>query len=166
MKDLVNLLVVDDDCEFRDLLEEVLIRNQFSLITAKSIDATYEIIEKYEVDAILCDLNLQGRSGFDLLWDLRLKGSDVPFVLMSGQIEYEDLLDACRLGVFDMFEKPFDIKTLVESCMNAINLGIHSRLTLNKLQKILSENDYKSISSALSKGAKLRAKSFESRKLS
>ncbi|MEZ4320755.1 MAG: response regulator transcription factor [Myxococcota bacterium] len=65
------------------------------------------------VDLVVLDLMLPGRSGFEVLADLR-KGSDVPVLVLSARDGTADKVEALRLGADDFMTKPFWPEELVE----------------------------------------------------
>ena len=66
-----------------------------------------------QVDLVVLDLMLPGRSGFEVLADLR-EGSDVPVLVLSARDGSEDKVRALRLGADDFLTKPFWPEELVE----------------------------------------------------
>ena len=63
-------------------------------------------------DLIICELDLPGRRGLDLLADLRYAGWEVPFILTAKVQQRTKANAARRLGSVIVFESPFDIDDL------------------------------------------------------
>ncbi|MEI7906410.1 MAG: ATP-binding protein, partial [Bacteroidota bacterium] len=77
-----------------------------------------ETIDDYKgkkIDFILCDIHMDGKSGFDLLEEIRVNNrmSMIPFVLMSGMMDPFVIRRAMWLGADDVLEKPFSINDLI-----------------------------------------------------
>ena len=80
--DPLNLVVVDDDEEVRTALRRLL-RSMGHIVRV------FESAEEYEAspaaaDCLIVDLRLPGLNGFELLERLRLRGSSIPIVFITG----------------------------------------------------------------------------------
>ena len=67
----LQILVVDDDSETRQLLCDVLTQEGYGTLAARSVGEAARILKTANVDAIVLDLMFPGRNGFDLLNDIR-----------------------------------------------------------------------------------------------
>lgn len=82
-----RLLLVDDNMEFLELLSAVLKRH-FHIYTAAGVQEALLVIETAAVDAICSDFNMRDGTGMELLEQLRSKGTQIPFLLMSGDNDF------------------------------------------------------------------------------
>lgn len=82
-----RILVVDDNTEYLQVLSNVL-SNDFDTIKATGIKDALDILQAITVDAICSDYNMKDGTGLELLEDIRQKGINVPFLLMSGDDDY------------------------------------------------------------------------------
>ncbi len=82
-----RLLLVDDNMEFLELLSAVLKRH-FHIYTAAGVQEALRVIETAAVDAICSDFNMRDGTGMELLEQLRSKGTQIPFLLMSGDNDF------------------------------------------------------------------------------
>ena len=82
-----RLLLVDDNIEFLELLSGVLKRH-FHIYTAAGVQEALRVIERAAVDAICSDFNMRDGTGLELLEQLRSKGVQTPFLLMSGDDDF------------------------------------------------------------------------------
>ncbi len=82
-----RLLLVDDNMEFLELLSGVLKRH-FHIYTAAGVQEALRVIEAATVDAICSDFNMRDGTGLELLEQLRSKGAQIPFLLMSGDNDF------------------------------------------------------------------------------
>mgnify|MGYP002796797652 FL=1 len=78
-----RILVVDDNTEYLQVLSNVL-SNDFDTIKATGVKDALDILQAITVDAICSDYNMKDGTGLELLEDIRQKGINVPFLLMSG----------------------------------------------------------------------------------
>ena len=66
-------------------------------------------------------MRLPGRSGIDLIKDLRGRGHSLPIVVISGEASIGEAVEALRQGVHDFIEKPFSKERLLRSIHNALH---------------------------------------------
>ena len=102
-----QILIVDDDPDIRVILTEVV--SQMGAIALEAGKATDAIIqmEKYRVDLLLLDIQMQGASGIDLLKVMRRRHLQIPTIIISGLISGEMAADLAQLGVTGIVAKPF-----------------------------------------------------------
>ena len=86
-KYMKRILVVDDNTEYLQVLSNVL-SNDFDTIKATGVKDALDILQAITVDAICSDYNMKDGTGLELLEDIRQKGINVPFLLMSGDDDY------------------------------------------------------------------------------
>ncbi len=102
-----RVLIIDDDLSLRDSLALVLGAEGFSTTTAANADEALASVENYLPDVVFCDLRMPGRSGIELIPELRRKNPDATIVLMSAYGSKELALEAIRQGAYDYLAKPF-----------------------------------------------------------
>ncbi|WP_260431602.1 response regulator transcription factor [Burkholderia cepacia] len=69
---------------------------------------------------IVCDIQMSGMSGIELLAVLRAGCCDVPFIFVTAHPSARRQVDANRLGALCVLEKPFDPHELVQWLMRAL----------------------------------------------
>lgn len=107
-----KILIVDDDLAIRELIRLYFTKEGFKVLDAETgEDALYQLKEE-SVDAVLLDLMLPGKSGYDVLRELRT-WSDVPVLILTARGETLDKVVGLELGADDYVEKPFDAKELI-----------------------------------------------------
>lgn len=82
-----RLLLVDDNIQFLELLSGVL-NGHFHICKATGVQEALRVIETATVDAICSDFNMRDGTGLELLEQLRSKGTQIPFLLMSGDNDF------------------------------------------------------------------------------
>lgn len=109
----MRILVVEDDPKLSAVLRQGLKEQGFAADTARDAPLGLELTRSTEYDAIVLDVMLPGRSGFDLLRDLRTRGSRVPVLVLSARSAVEDRIRGLDLGADDYLPKPFDFHELL-----------------------------------------------------
>ncbi|HYC76421.1 MAG TPA: HD domain-containing phosphohydrolase [Planctomycetota bacterium] len=121
-----RVLVVDDEAHIRDALRDALrpYRREWETTTADSVDSALAALEATEVDAVVADLNMPGRSGFELLSLMRAseRFADVPVIIVTGALEHELKRKALELGATDLLNKPVDLLDLIARLRSALRL--------------------------------------------
>jgi DNA-binding NtrC family response regulator len=82
-----------------------------------------ELLKTDSFDLILSDVVMPGKSGLELLEDLKTGGIKAPVVLISGQANIEMAVRATKLGAFDFLEKPLSTDKLLVTVENALRLN-------------------------------------------
>ncbi|MCE4223725.1 hybrid sensor histidine kinase/response regulator [Methylobacterium sp. C25] len=111
-----TLLLVDDSAFFRNLLTPVLKAAGYEVATAASAeDALRQLKSDAAISVVVADLEMPGRTGFDLVAAMRKNGGrigDLPVIALSGQIGPESITKARALSISDLVAK-FDRSGLV-----------------------------------------------------
>ncbi len=82
---VLRVLVVDDDLETRELLADTLMNEGFTPLTARYAAEALRILATSRIDAVVLDLLLPGRSGFEVLNDIRAdpKLARIPVMILT-----------------------------------------------------------------------------------
>jgi len=82
-----------------------------------------DLLRGESFDLILSDVVMPGKSGLELLADLKKAGLKTPIVLISGQANIEMAVKATKLGALDFLEKPLSLDKLLVTVENALRLS-------------------------------------------
>ncbi len=141
----IKILILDDEIEFLEELQELLLRRKFAVLTASNERDAFDVLKNNEIDLMLLDLRLGTSSGLDVLKKIKSDFSNVKVIMMTGHGDMEVVIQAMRLGAVDFLQKPFSY----ESLRSAID---RSRVKSSNSSKTLSYGDKNSlISSELQK---------------
>lgn len=108
-----TILIVEDDKEIRRLIEEILLDNDYSVITAADGVAALNLAQKKRPDLVLVDLGLPKLSGESVCLALRKKYPQLPLIILTAKSDVSDVLRGFDLGVDDYIAKPFDLDILL-----------------------------------------------------
>lgn len=106
-----TILIIEDDTEISDMLRILLRQNGYQTINAYS-GSEGILVHSKEVSLILLDLMLPGRSGEDIIHELKTK-HNVPVVVMSAIHDVSKKVDLFALGADDYVTKPFHNEELL-----------------------------------------------------
>jgi DNA-binding response OmpR family regulator len=112
--DRPRLLIVEDDPDVGSGLEMLFQADGFMVEReTDGKDGLQRMTNMPPFDAILLDVMLPHRSGFDVLREARRAGVDAPVVMLTVKARDEEKLQAFHLGADDYVTKPFDPRELV-----------------------------------------------------
>jgi DNA-binding response OmpR family regulator len=99
-----TVLVVEDEPDIVGLLRDFLVSAGFGVLTAGDAVAAVEALTERQVDCVLVDVMLPGKSGFELCRHIR-ESSDVPVLFLSARGADSDKLRGLGLGADDYIVK-------------------------------------------------------------
>ena len=115
-----RILIVDDEQETCDLLEMVLGREGYGVVTSTSAQTALELVAVQDFDLVLTDLSMPEMGGLELCERVLGTRPNVPVVVITGQGSLETAIGAMRVGAYDFITKPVDPKLLLVSVSRAI----------------------------------------------
>jgi putative two-component system response regulator len=127
--DRKNILVVDDEEPIRRLLAYFLENHGYNVtLTPDSREARQRLAEQ-PYALILCDVNMPGESGMDLLHAVRTEHSHTAVIMVTG-LDSQVLANAALdMGAFGYIVKPFEANEVLIDVANALR---RRRLELEK----------------------------------
>jgi len=106
-----TVLVVDDEPAVRESLR-MLLKREYTVDTAESVDTALQAVTESVPDLILLDVVMPGRSGLDLLPELRELALEIPVVVLTATNTVAVAVEAMKLGAADFVTKPFELEAL------------------------------------------------------
>jgi len=123
-----TVLVVEDEEKLRRVVELQLKTAGYEVEQAGSAEAALKLADR--ADVILTDLRLPGRSGLELLTELRGQDSRTPIIVMTAFGSIETAVEAMKAGAIDFLPKPFSLDhlmTVIEKALELKNLRNENR---------------------------------------
>jgi DNA-binding NtrC family response regulator len=118
-----HLLLVDDDPNTLASLSRAFRLAGHEATVCDNAARAVELLRAETFDLILSDVVMPGRSGLELLEDLKKAGVKTPIILISGQANIEMAVKATKLGALDFLEKPLSTDKLLLTVENALRLS-------------------------------------------
>jgi two-component system nitrogen regulation response regulator NtrX len=111
----LEVLVVDDEADIRELVSGVLEDEGYKVRTAADSSAALEAVEERRPSLALLDVWLQGSrlDGLQLLQELKRRDPTIPVLMISGHGNLDTAVAAVREGAIDFIEKPFEAERLI-----------------------------------------------------
>ncbi|MDX2478942.1 MAG: diguanylate cyclase [Desulfuromusa sp.] len=126
-----NILIVDDELFFRKLYRDLLLEEGYRVYVCDNGDDAIAMMLHREIDLVLTDMVMPGRSGLEVLRAARVLPNPPDVILVTGHASLESAIDALKSGARDYLIKPFnpdELKHLVRNCLDQ--------------RKLLTENDH------------------------
>jgi two-component system probable response regulator PhcQ len=117
-----TVLIVDDQELIRDLLEEALKREHYSVLSAASAEQALALLESHPVDVVISDEVMPGMAGSDFLAIVRRKYPETIRMILTGRARLDSAIKAINEGeVYRFFTKPCNIVDLMVSIKQGLN---------------------------------------------
>ncbi|MBP2243053.1 DNA-binding response OmpR family regulator [Cytobacillus eiseniae] len=107
-----RILIIEDDQEISRLLSVILAKAQMVTVFAYSGTEGLLQLQNHPFDLILLDLMLPGKSGEELIKEIREKSS-IPIIIISAKVDVEDKVKVLKMGADDYITKPFNQEELM-----------------------------------------------------
>jgi DNA-binding NtrC family response regulator len=114
-----TVLLVDDEAEFRDLLEKRLRKRNLSLLSAGSGEEALGIVGREAVDVVVLDVRMPGMDGRETLREIKRMKPEVEVIMLTGHASVEVALEGMELGAFDYLLKPVSFDELLFKLQDA-----------------------------------------------
>ena len=118
-----HILIIEDDIELTRLLKAFLGKH-FTVSTCSQAHRAKAMLQEQEFDLILCDVNLPGKSGFELVSEVRNSFSK-PILFMTARTDLASQLSGFELGAEDYLIKPIDPEILLAKINVFLSLKRH-----------------------------------------
>jgi CheY-like chemotaxis protein len=110
-----RILIVDDDESVRRLLQATLPRDSYAVLEASDGDQALELIEQERPDLVLLDWKMPGRTGSQVLDELKQRHPALPVVVLTAEHQPPQRALAEALGVDVFLTKPFSPMELLDT---------------------------------------------------
>jgi DNA-binding response OmpR family regulator len=110
---MAHILVVDDEPHIVEVVSAYLAREGHQVDTAADGDVALQLARDSRPDVLVLDVMLPGRSGFDVLRQLRAEGITSAVVMLTARDEVIDRVAGLEMGADDYLTKPFEPRELV-----------------------------------------------------
>lgn len=144
----MHILLVEDDMVLADGICRVLQGHGIVADAVHSGTEAEHILLRREFAAVVLDIGLPGLDGFEVVRRIRLKGSQVPVLLLTARDAIQDRVHGLEMGADDYLVKPFAtpelaarLKALVRRSATRPSVLQYCGLTLDPFSKRAFVND-------------------------
>ncbi|AIQ60051.1 response regulator transcription factor [Paenibacillus borealis] len=110
---MIKILVVEDDKHVRKLMNAVLKREGYEVITAENGREALEVLEVQHIDLIILDIMMPEMDGYEFAEELKEADNRIPILMATAKQLPEDKKKGFRLGTDDYMTKPVDTEEML-----------------------------------------------------
>jgi response regulator RpfG family c-di-GMP phosphodiesterase len=125
-----HILIVDDEEMIRGLLSSALEQETYICHQASNVDEAFALLGEQPVELVISDIMMPGRSGVELLRDLKKVDPDIAVLMITGLSDMNTAMECVHLGANDYITKPFGINRVILTVKNLIerrNLALEKK---------------------------------------
>lgn len=117
----LSVLYAEDDSTLREITEKTL-----ELLVGKvySVSDGMEALSIYEnnpIDIVILDIYMGSISGIEVARKIRQNNDKIPIIIVSGSVQTQDLLAACKLNLVDYIQKPIEFDALINVLSSTVD---------------------------------------------
>ena len=124
---MAKILIVDDECEIRKMLQRVLGRSGHALFEASNGQEAIEQLQRESHELVITDIVMPEKEGLETIMQIRRDFPDVKIIAISGggRVGATHYLDmAQRVGADRTFAKPFDRTDVINAVRELLGQDI------------------------------------------
>ena len=128
-----KVLIVDDEADIRELLGDFLEGEGYDCALASDAPEALDLFKSTpDIDLVMSDIRMPGKSGLDLLGEIKEIDSDVMVVMISAVKDIESAITAMSKGAYDYVAKPFKLT----------EVGLIAKKAIEKRKLVLENKEY------------------------
>jgi len=120
MNEPLNILLVDDEPGFAEVLAKRLARRGLFVATAMDGGEALELVQSVPFDAAVVDLLMPGVDGVQLCKALHRERPGLAVIILTGHGSVHEALRAHEAGAFEFLSKPVALELLEETIRKAL----------------------------------------------
>ena len=109
-----NVWIVDDDRSIRWVLEKALQKADIPCKTFSEAESVLQAIKKEQPALILSDIHMPGKSGLEMLSEIKKSYPKLPIIIMTAYSDLDSAVASFQGGAFEYLPKPIDIDKAIE----------------------------------------------------
>ena len=128
--------IVDDDRSIRWVFEKALSREGIAYSSFASAREALDALAGGPPQVLISDIRMPGKSGIELLQEIKEKHPAVPVIVMTAYSDLESAVAAFQGGAFEYLPKPFDVDQAVELIRRAIEESQREQAVLEPIGEV------------------------------
>jgi len=115
-----SLLITDDDCGLREVLQELFEARGFQSYVASDGEEAIEIVQTRSIHLVILDMHMPRLTGLETLRRLKRFYQLLPCILMSAELDQRVIAEAQQLNAFSVLAKPLSLKKITNAVHSAL----------------------------------------------
>jgi DNA-binding NtrC family response regulator len=117
---MATILIIDDEEKLRELLSRIISLEGFTVLQAGTLKAGKKILQKEQVDVLLCDVKLPDGNGVTVLHEIKPEFPFTEIILLTAYGNIADGVQAMKNGAFDYITKGDDNDRIIPLLYRAL----------------------------------------------
>jgi two-component system response regulator CpxR len=140
----IKVLLADDEEQFVEMLGQRLEARDFAVTTAFDGDQALEILQDHDIDVVILDVVMPGKSGIETLREIKRIKPLIEVIMLTGHATVETGIEGMKLGAYDYLMKPTDTGELVEKITKAYarKAGQEQRIKQAEINEIIKRRGW------------------------
>jgi formate/nitrite transporter len=132
------MLVIDDEEVVLESCRRIFTPEGFDVVTTSSPHEGIRLAAESAYDVILCDWNMPGLDGMDVVKEIDRRAPDVTMVMISGYPTVGRATEALKLGAMDYVAKPFTPEEILGVVRKAVSRKLsEEKRAIGRFEKIM-----------------------------
>lgn len=156
---MARILIVDDHKNTTEAILQLTREKQIEGIAAHDAESAFEYFKTRDLDLIITDMKMPGKTGLQLLQQVREIDPDIPVIVITAFGTVSNAVKAMKLGAFDYIAKPFSLEEIeikIEKALEVRNLFVEWR-RLQQENQYLREEAHQDFSEIIGKSESIRS---------
>ena len=136
-----RIMIVDDEARMRRSLEILLSGEGYQVATAANFYEALSKLDEY-VDLVITDLTMPGKSGIDLLKEIKQKLPEVQVIMVTAYSTVKSAIETMKEGAFEYIVKPFESDELLIAVDRALKIRSLTRENIDLKREIRAMTRY------------------------
>lgn len=121
MENEINILLVDDENSYREILAKRLTHRGMYVRQADGGEKALKMLEEQPAEIIVLDIKMQGMNGIECLQHIKERHAGAEVIMLTGNADVQSGVDGIKSGAFDYLTKPVELEHLIRKIMQAHN---------------------------------------------
>ncbi|MBN2402230.1 MAG: response regulator [Spirochaetes bacterium] len=138
----VNLLLIEDDIDFKTSLANRLAKNDCNVTAVGSAEEALELVGSGNYEVIVSDIKLEGMDGLEFLSRIKKINEDLPVILVTGYANLDTARQAVALNAYNYLLKPLenisDILIPIKNAVQSYKLQIENKTLKEHYENIVT----------------------------
>ena len=133
----MKILLAEDTRDLNQVETAVLTREGYEVRSCLNGKEAFEALREEKYDIAILDIMMPGKTGLEILKDMRDRNDDTPVMILTAKGEVDDKVNGLDLGANDYMVKPFSIKEFlarVRAIARTMSAGKQKKLTFIDLE--------------------------------
>ncbi|MEP6682046.1 MAG: sigma-54 dependent transcriptional regulator [Parafilimonas sp.] len=130
-----KILIIDDEEKLRSLLARIIKMEGYSVLETGHLTSALKVLQKEEIDVVLCDVKLPDGNGVDFIKEVKAKYPLIEVILLTAYGNIPDGVQAMKNGAFDYILKGDDNDKIIPLLNQAISKSAQNKKSAIKIKE-------------------------------